>query len=70
MDWDELALAAAGIDRERLSTTVPTTYCAEGLPAGIAEQMGLAIDTPFVVGASDGVLQISVSARSTEASSR
>jgi gluconokinase len=56
LDWDELALAAAGIDRERLSTPVPTTYRAEGLPAAIAEQMGLAVDTPFVVGASDGVL--------------
>lgn len=56
LDWDEGALRVAGITADRLSKPVPTTYRVEGLSADAAETMGLARDTPFVVGANDGVL--------------
>jgi len=56
LDWDEEALQLAGITGDRLSRLVPTTYKLEGLDAGYAEQMGLVTETPFIVGASDGVL--------------
>ncbi len=56
LDWDERALAAAGITREMLSEPVPPTYRLEGLDPQHAADMGLSIDTPFVAGGSDGVL--------------
>jgi gluconokinase len=54
--WDGEALACAGVTPERLSDPVPTTYRLEGLDPEIARRTGLARDTPFVVGANDGVL--------------
>ncbi len=56
LDWDEGALAVAGITPERLSTLVPTSYRLSGLPPDLAAAMALKADTPFVVGANDGVL--------------
>ncbi|SHE11543.1 Glycerol kinase [Chlamydia abortus] len=56
LGWDREALEIAGITADRLSEPVPTTYCLEGLQPDTAARMGLAPDTPFVVGASDGVL--------------
>lgn len=56
LDWDEEALHLAGITRERLARLVPTTYRLGGLGSEIAERLGLHPDTPFIVGASDGVL--------------
>jgi gluconokinase len=54
--WDDGALQAAGIDAARLSEPVPTTYRLCGLEPQTAARLGLGADTPFVVGASDGVL--------------
>ncbi|MEC0226869.1 gluconokinase [Paenibacillus alba] len=54
--WDEDALSHAGVRQEQLSELVPTTYRVEGLSSEYAAAMGLAVDTPFVIGASDGVL--------------
>lgn len=54
--WDEEALAVAGIKEEHLSTPVPTTHYVRGMDAWAAEETGLNPDTPFVLGASDGVL--------------
>ncbi|WNQ13614.1 gluconokinase [Paenibacillus aurantius] len=56
LDWDDEALRLTGLTRERLSEPVPTTYRLEGLPVVQAIEMGLSPDTPFVIGASDGVL--------------
>ncbi|HEY2254351.1 MAG TPA: FGGY family carbohydrate kinase, partial [Variovorax sp.] len=56
LDWDAEALAVAGVRREQLSQLVPTTHHVQGLEAGVAEQLGLDVHTPFVVGANDGVL--------------
>ncbi|NEW07728.1 gluconokinase [Paenibacillus sp. SYP-B3998] len=56
LDWDEEALDIAGITRNQLSKLVPTTYALKGLNAVFAEEMGLSVSTPFIVGASDGAL--------------
>ena len=56
LDWDPGALEVADIGRERLSTPVPTTYPVTGLPRDVAAAMGIAAETPFVVGANEGVL--------------
>nr|WP_209443700.1 gluconokinase [Paenibacillus camerounensis] len=56
LDWDEEALRIAGITAERLSAPVPTTELIQGLLPGFAEKLGLLDSTPFIVGASDGVL--------------
>jgi gluconokinase len=56
LDWDEEALAIAGLKRTQLSQLVPTTHILRGLKPRYAEAMGLAIDTPVVVGANDGAL--------------
>jgi len=55
-DWDDDALQVAGVRREQLSTLVPTTHHVQGLTAQMAEHLGLDADTPFVIGANDGVL--------------
>lgn len=54
--WDKGALEVAGIQAEQLSTPVPTTYKMVGLNPEYAKEMNLAQETPFIVGASDGVL--------------
>lgn len=56
LQWDQRALELAGISAERLSEPVSTTAVVEGLDARYADRMGLDPATPFVVGASDGVL--------------
>ncbi|WP_166238209.1 gluconokinase [Paenibacillus turpanensis] len=56
LDWDEGALRAAGVTPEQLSEPVPTTEVLRGLNSAAAAEMTLSADTPFVVGASDGVL--------------
>jgi len=54
--WDAEALEVAGINGDKLSEPVPTTYYLTGLKEEFAKELGLSIETPFVVGASDGVL--------------
>ncbi|QHW33303.1 gluconokinase [Paenibacillus rhizovicinus] len=56
LDWDAEALDVAGIGPDRLSTLVPTTHVMRGMKPEYAAVMGLLPETPFVVGASDGVL--------------
>lgn len=56
LNWDAGALKLAGIGADRLPEPVPTTYKLTGLKTDFAERMGLSPDTPFVTGASDGVL--------------
>jgi gluconokinase len=56
LDWDEEAIATAGIRPQQLSELVPTTYIRRGMKKQHAEAMGLAPDTPVVIGANDGVL--------------
>jgi gluconokinase len=56
LDWDAAAMAVAGITPDRLSKPVDTTHVMEGMDSRYAAEMGLDAGTPFVVGASDGVL--------------
>lgn len=56
LDWDREALKIAGITPDRLSDPVPTTSILTGMDQGLADRMNLLRDTPFVIGASDGVL--------------
>lgn len=56
LNWDKEALEIAGITEKQLSELVPTTYVITGLKQELADELGLASETPFVIGASDGVL--------------
>ena len=56
LDWDDAALALAGVRREQLSTLLPTTARIDGLEVAWAARLGVATGTPFVIGANDGVL--------------
>jgi gluconokinase len=55
-DWDPDILHFIGIAPERLSPVVPPTEIFTGLRRDFAQRMGLSPDTPFIIGASDGVL--------------
>jgi gluconokinase len=54
--WDGDALRLTGIDATRLSILVPTTTVRTGLQDQQLLAAGLSAQTPFVIGASDGVL--------------
>ncbi|MFT8322710.1 MAG: gluconokinase [Bacillus sp. (in: firmicutes)] len=54
--WDKQALEIAGISEDQLSEPVSTTYYLKGLEADYAEEFGISEETPFIIGASDGVL--------------
>jgi gluconokinase len=56
LTWDEEALSVAGISSEQLSEPVSTTFYLKGIKEDYASEMGISSETPFVVGASDGVL--------------
>ncbi|CAN5536046.1 gluconokinase [soil metagenome] len=56
LDWDETALGMLDLQREKLSRPVSTTHIVKSLCREYAERLGLDPDTPFVVGANDGVL--------------
>ncbi|MDZ4702259.1 MAG: gluconokinase [Rhodothermales bacterium] len=54
--WHAGALALAGIDAGRLAPPVPTRHRIPALLPAAAAAIGLPIDTPVIVGASDGCL--------------
>lgn len=56
LEWDAEALEIAQITPEHLSRLVPTTQIIQGMLPGMAERLLLLPATPFVLGASDGVL--------------
>ena len=56
LDWDEEALEVAGVSKDQLSKPVSTTESINGLSPEFAKITGIKEDTPFFVGASDGVL--------------
>ncbi|MFS0594750.1 gluconokinase [Cytobacillus horneckiae] len=56
LDWDEDALKIAGVSRDQLSELVPTTKIFTNCHPHLAKKMGIDSQTPFVIGASDGVL--------------
>ncbi|WP_099159264.1 gluconokinase [Virgibacillus ndiopensis] len=56
LDWDKEALQLAGVTPDKLSDIVPTTYQLIGVKQAYKNFMGIDSDTPFIIGASDGVL--------------
>ncbi|MDX8366834.1 gluconokinase [Cytobacillus sp. IB215665] len=56
MDWDHEVLSLLHISRSQLSEIVSTTESFTGMKKDYAQTMCLQQDTPFVIGASDGVL--------------
>jgi gluconokinase len=56
LKWDEKALKVAGVTERDLSKPVSTTYKIKGMDKEFAKKMHLLSDTPFVIGAGDGVL--------------
>ncbi|MCH5584244.1 gluconokinase [Shimazuella sp. AN120528] len=56
LDWDTEALEVAGISSDQLSELVSTTTIYRNCCPDLAEQIGVDPTTPFVIGASDGVL--------------
>lgn len=56
LNWDEEALTIAGIGADKLPMLVPTTHILSGLSEELASKMNIHAGTPFVIGASDGVL--------------
>src|SRR5690606_5534169 len=54
--WYRPALELAGISAAQLAEPVPITYTLSGLSRQMADAMGISVDTPFVVGGSDGCL--------------
>lgn len=56
LEWNELALQTAGVNKDQLPEPVPTTFCLTGLGKEFEAKLGIGKETPFVVGASDGVL--------------
>jgi gluconokinase len=55
LDWDDEALAVAGIAREQLCPLAPTKHIISLTPAG-SEAVGCSTDLPLVLGAGDGPL--------------
>lgn len=56
LEWDKEALEIAQITPDQLSRLVPTTQVMQGLLPSLAKELLLLPTTPFIVGASDGVL--------------
>ncbi|WP_042455123.1 gluconokinase [Neobacillus dielmonensis] len=56
LTWDQEALRVAGITENQLSELVPTTFHLAGLKEEYGNEIGLSADTPFIIGATDGVL--------------
>ncbi|GAE28162.1 gluconokinase [Halalkalibacter wakoensis JCM 9140] len=54
--WEDTALAAAGISSDQLSKPVPSTEICQGLEVELADKLNLPQDIPFVIGSSDGPL--------------
>lgn len=56
LDWDVDVLNLLNLDKNKLSTPVPTTYILDNMKFEFASRMGIQTSTKFVIGASDGVL--------------
>ena len=56
LEWNQDALNITGLNENRLSKLVKTTYIMRGLAPNYAAMLGIDANTPFVVGASDGCL--------------
>jgi xylulokinase len=55
LQWSEKIVNASGIDGDKLPEIVPSTFVAGGVTKEAAEQTGLKVGTPVVMGGGDGV---------------
>ena len=55
-DWDEEILRDLGLHRDRLSRPVPTTTVLHQMTKSFKTEMGISVDIPIVIGATDGCL--------------
>ena len=56
LKWNKNSLKVAGISEDKLSTPVSPTKIFKGMDKKYAALMGINIETPFVIGGSDGCL--------------
>jgi gluconokinase len=56
LDWEDRALALAGISRKRLPPVVEPTYRIEGLRPDISDRTGLPVATRVIIGSSDAAM--------------
>jgi gluconokinase len=56
LDWNKEALEVAGISTDKLSSHESAMYIVKGVASAYATTLGVDIDTPFILGASDGCL--------------
>jgi len=56
LDWDTEVLGLLKLDKAKLSTPVATTHILNNMKLEFASELGIKVTTPFVIGASDGVL--------------
>jgi gluconokinase len=56
LQWNDNALSLAGITLEKLSMLVDTDFTRNEIDPAVADQMGLASNTPVIIGASDGCM--------------
>lgn len=54
--WHTDALELAGIEKDKLSSAVETSTSLRKLNTTAAQRLGISVQTPFVIGASDGCL--------------
>jgi len=55
-EWYIPSLEVAGVSPDQLSKPVPVTYILRGLDPHYAKRMQLHVETPFIIGGSDGCL--------------
>lgn len=56
LSWNKTALTLVGIDEDKLSVPVSTTYSVTGINKEYGTYMNISSDIPFILGASDGCL--------------
>lgn len=56
LQWYKPALALVGIEPEQLSDPMPITYTLAGLDDRVGQELGIPVNTPFILGGSDGCL--------------
>lgn len=56
LQWEQELLELAGIHEGQLSNIVPPTEILTGIQREAADEMGISVDVPFVIGAADGQL--------------
>ncbi|WP_333595049.1 gluconokinase [Anaerospora hongkongensis] len=56
LSWDEQLLELTGLRQDQLSEVVPTTHIERQIDPQIAQSLGIAPDTPLIMGGGDGMM--------------